>query len=266
MPRRSLVLIACSALVSCLLAAPAGASLIAYEGFDYAAGASLNGLNGGSGWSNAWSAGNPLAFIATPGLDFTGLGTTGGAATATAKPNPPSGSDITFESRTLSSTVGADGTTLYLSVLLRPESGFGFYGGINLGALFLGKSGTTSTYGLENSVGTASSSVVANAGETTLLLLRAQFLAGNDVLDLFVNPVAGAPLPLVADATLPLFDLGLTDAIVVNNAGAWTADEIRLGTTVEDVLPAAVPEPASMSLLMSGLAAAALARRRRARK
>ena len=107
---------------------------------------------------------------------------------------------------------------------------------------------------------------MANAGETTLLLLRAQFLAGNDVLDLFVNPVAGAPLPLVADATLPLFNLGSTDAIVVNNAGAWTADEIRLGTTVDDVLPAAVPEPASMSLLMSGLAAAALARRRRARK
>ena len=85
------------------------------------------------------------------------------------------------------------------------------------------------------------------------------------MLDLFVNPVAGAPLPLVADATLP-FNLGPTDTIVINNAGAWTTDEIRLGTTVEDVLPAAVPEPASMSLLMSGLAAAALARRRRARK
>ena len=205
----------------------------------------------------------PLAFVTTPGLSATGLATTGGAATATAKSVPPSGSEITFETRQLGRNVGAEGTALYLSLLLRPETDFGFYGGVNLGGLFLGKSGTTGTYGLEGSGGNiASSSVAASAGDTVLLLLRATFLAGNDVLDLFVNPTIGAPVPLVADASLSGYDLGLANIFTINNAGAWTVDEIRLGTTIEDVLPAAaVPEPASLTLLACGLGVAAVRRR-----
>lgn len=260
MARRSIALTLCSLFASCLLAARANAASIAYEGFDYSAGTPLNGLNGGSGWAGAWSAGNPLAFVATPGLAFNGLATTGGAATATAKPDPPGGSDITFENRTLSNNVGADGTSLYLSLLLRPETGFGFYGGVNLGGLFLGKSGTTNTYGLEASGGNiASSSVTPTTGDTVLLLLRATFLAGDDVLELFVNPTLGAE-PLLADASLSGFNLGLANVFTINNAGAWTVDEIRLGTTFEDVVPTAVPEPASLTLLACGLGVAAVRR------
>ena len=240
------------ALLSCVLTAPVRAALIAYEGFGYAPGAPLNGQNGGTGWAGGWFAGNPLAFITTPGLTFSGLDDTPGAVTATAKPNPPGGGDITFEQRQLATAVGVDGSTLYLSFLTRPETGFGFYGGLNLGGLFIGQSGPTTTYGLETST-IASSSVEAQVGETVRLVLRARFLAGNDIFDLFVNPAVGGPDPLVADATLTNFDLGLASIITINNAGAWTLDEIRID---------AVPEPSAALLVAGGLMLAGLARRR----
>jgi len=255
-------LVLLSALSLSVFPGSSGAALIAYDGFAYAPGVDLNGQNGGTGWDDAWFAGNPLAFIATPGLAFGGLGTTPGAATATAKPSPPGGGDITFEQRHLADSVGADGTTLYLSVLMRPEAGFGFYGGLNLGSFFIGQSGPTTTYGLEAGADIASSSVEAAVGETVLLVLRAQFLAGNDVFDLFVNPVPGAAVPLAADATVTGFDLVGTDTVTINNAGAWTIDEIRFGATFADVTPLAVPAPPVALLLAGGLIAGVLVRTR----
>lgn len=43
-----------SLLLAFVLASPATAALVAYEGFDYAANAGLLGLSGGSGWSGGW--------------------------------------------------------------------------------------------------------------------------------------------------------------------------------------------------------------------
>lgn len=60
-------------------------TLIAYEGFDYTVGQSLEGQNGGTGWQGAWfkeSGPNPLT-IASPGLQYTGLATSGEAASYT---------------------------------------------------------------------------------------------------------------------------------------------------------------------------------------
>ena len=56
---------------------------IAYEGFDYAAGAGgLNGQTGGTGWATAWSnVGNNMDVVATSLADPTStLPTSGGAA------------------------------------------------------------------------------------------------------------------------------------------------------------------------------------------
>jgi hypothetical protein len=242
-----------AAVTPCLLSAPAGAASIAYEGFDYASGAFLNGENGGSGWAGAWAAGNPLTFIAVPGLAFGSLGATGGAATATVKPDPPQGGDITFEQRQLAASFGADNTALYLSFLLRPETGFGFYGGFNLGGLFIGKSGQVNSYSLETTGNIVSSSIAPQVGETVLLVLRAQFQAGNDLFDLFVNPVPGVAEPALADATMTNVDLLADSFVTINNAGAWTLDEIRIGSTLADVTPSAVPEPPVALLLATGL-------------
>ena len=91
-------------------------------------------------------------------------------------------------------------------------------------------------------------------------MLRALFQAGNDVLDLFVNPVPGAAEPVLADATVTDFDVGAGSFVTINNAGAWTLDEIRIGSTFADVTPSAVPAPPVALLLATGLMLAGLAR------
>lgn len=56
---------------------PAGLELVAYEGFDYATG-SLENLNGGSGWTSAWSGSWPFQVQGTS-LAYTDLNSRGGS-------------------------------------------------------------------------------------------------------------------------------------------------------------------------------------------
>ena len=59
------------------------------------------------------------------------------------------------------------------------------------------------------------------------------------------------------------FDVGMTSAITINNAGGWTLDEIRVGTAFADVAPAAVPAPPAALLLVTGLMLVGVTRSRR---
>jgi len=226
-----------------------------YEGFDYPSGISVNGLNGGTGWSGPWNNSFTVADLTTTaGLTFANLATTPGGATGLT-PN-----QVVFFYRPLANTYGADGTTVYLSFLLEPDPGFGFYGGVNFGAVFVGKSGKAgvTTYGIEGPVNDIdSSSVVATQGVTAFLVLEAQFLPGDDIYSLFVDPTPGASQPIAPDAVKTDVDSGVINSLVINNAGLWTTDEIRIGPTFASVTPV-VPEPASAGLLVSGLAAMAL--------
>ena len=52
---RSLDLLIVAVTVILVGTVSAQASLIAYEGFDYAAGQALGGQNGGTGWNGAWN-------------------------------------------------------------------------------------------------------------------------------------------------------------------------------------------------------------------
>jgi len=228
----------------------------AIEGFDYTQGSVLGGQNGGSGFSAPWSdAQTALIERIVPGLSYSGLATSPGAALSDA---PVSG-QVAFYTRQLSQPLGADNTTVFLSVLLRPESGFGFYGGVNLGGLFIGKSGITNTYGIEGPTNDISStSTIAAAGTTVLLVLRADFLAGNDEFSLYVNPVVGGGIPAVADATKSDLDTGAINFLFVNNAGSWTTDEIRIGDTFASVTTASTPEPATLFVSLLGLAGVSL--------
>ena len=70
------------ALFAC--ATSAHAALKYYEGFDYGgANASLVGKNGGTGFSGAWTSGNPGITYAPVGLTFSDLRVSGGMVTAT---------------------------------------------------------------------------------------------------------------------------------------------------------------------------------------
>lgn len=221
-------------------------TLSAYEGFQYTAGSSINGQNGGSGWSGGWfTPGGLDATTSATGLSFSDLLVSGGGATTAGSQPPNQGSSVAFWLRSLSTPLGADGTTAYLSFLLQPNSGFGFYGGVNFGNVFIGRSGNQADYGLEGPTNDLSLSNVAVAqGQTVLLVLEAQFQAGNDQLSLFVNPVPGAPQPATPSAVKSNVDVGTVSSIAINNYGGFTTDEIRIGSTFASVTPAAVPEPA----------------------
>jgi hypothetical protein len=225
----------------------ANAGLV-YDGFNYPVGTSLSGENGGSGWGAPWdSSRSALGVNVTQGLAFKNLISSPGSVTS----DPALPGSVAFYTRQLSATYGADNTTLYMSVLLRPNAGFGFYGGINLDGIFIGKSGTTNTYGIEDANNNISStSVTPVVGTTVFLVLRANFQPGNDRFSLYVDPTPGGPEPVVPDAVKTNYDLPPANNIFINNAGGWTTDEIRLGSTFASVAPA--PEPAALALFAGG--------------
>jgi len=244
---------------------PSARAVVTYDGFnDYAIGSSIWGQDGGSGWGRSWQDGGLEVLVTAPGLTYAGLPTAPGAATSL----PPS-SSVAWYTRLLAAPVGIDNSTLYLSFLLRPQAGqpLSDYGGLNLGDLFVGKSGinagTDPRYGLEGPTDDiSSSSVAASPGETVFLVLKANFLPGNDHFDLFVNPLPGLLEPMTADATKSNRDVGMTDFIAINNAGNWTIDEIRIGDSFAAVSGA--PVPGVPALLLGGLGVLA-ARRGRGR-
>ncbi len=247
----------------CLLNPSARAALLAYEPFDYPAGEDIFTKNGGSGWTSSWTyMSSRPGTISSPGLSHPSLATLGNALQT---PAVSVSTEPAVFVRGLP-TFGADDTTLYLSFLLRPDASYGYYGGVNLGGLFIGKSGGVSdtTYGLEGPLGdVVKSDTDVVTGTTVWLVVRAQFKAGHDLFELFVNPPTSG-LPPVPSATKSNHDAGTADYFLVNNAGGFTTDEIRIGTSYADVAP--VPEPAACAagLGLTALWAVHRARRREA--
>ena len=215
----------------------------AYEGFPYSVGSSLGGQNGGSGWAGSWyTPGGLDATIAAQTLSFGNLAVSGGAVTTAGFQPLNQGASVASWWRNLATPLGADGTTVYLSFLLRPDAGYGFYGGINFGNVFVGRSGNQADYGLEGPVNDLSlSNAAVVQGQTVLLVMEVQFQAGDDLLSLFVNPTPGQPQPGTPSATKTDLDVGTATSVLINNYGGYTTDEIRVGPTFASVTP--VPEP-----------------------
>ena len=239
------------------LSQPLSASILAYEGFNYEAGRLLT-RSGGIGFSGPWEHGGYNAFYVThevtPGsLTRQPLSSAGNKMTMQANP------EIGGMSRNLATPIGNDDETVYLSFLLRAEGvvnsgSYGGYFGIYLDStkgepdLFIGKGGDNDLdhWLLEDRGGSGQfpSKHKVLSGETAHLVVKAEFLKGNDRFWLFVNP--GSSEPRVADAIKRDIDLGLVDALVIYNGGAFSLDEIRIGTTFQDVVsaaPSANPAP-----------------------
>lgn len=249
------------------LAGAARADLIAYDGFDDPPGTPLVGQAGGTGFSTAWAPGGfnaPISnnFNVAPGsLAFGDLRTSGQHVSTDVTAN------IAGVTRTLSQRFGP-GSTFYLSVLLRPEGtvGDGIFGGFfglyldsasaNDPDLFLGKPGNRDQYVLENrgGGGQSVSNYSAVSDQTTLLVLKGELVNGNDTFTLWINRPLGGPDPSSFDARKTDIDIGSFQSLVLYSTGAFSVDEIRIGTTYADVTPlaTAVPEPSSLALAALG--------------
>ena len=209
--------------------------------------------NTGSGLSGAWQLGGFNAFAAgytaaEESLSFPGLETSGGRVEGAAFPA------INGARRDLAQPLGVNGTTAYLSLLLRPQGTLndgvfsGFFGVTLAGGpgneLFVGKpgGGATEQYVIETrggggQVATGTPTVV---GETAFLVVRADFNAGNDTFTLYMNPVPGEPEPAGGVVKTDL-DLGPVTVLGIYSTGAFAVDEIRIGATYAEVTPATPP-------------------------
>ncbi|MBC7526421.1 MAG: hypothetical protein H7308_02630 [Chthonomonadaceae bacterium] len=242
--------------------ANAQGTLLSYEGFDYTPGQTLqNGLNGGKGWAGNWFGSGPGA-ITGAGLTYPGAMTTGGGVSTAGSLPAGNPNNVTTVARFFTAPL-TDTNTYFLSYLLQPNAGSGFYGGLNLqgsnGTLFIGKSEGQTTYGLQSGTSVPlvrPSSTSAVQGQPVYLVLRATLNPGADQFDLYINPTDFVNLPAspnVSIATTDGIDLGSTVGdLYLNNYGGYTVDEIRVGKAYGDitgtVAPSNVPEPGAFAL------------------
>ena len=151
--------------------------------------------------------------------------------------------------RTLQQPLGDDNTTVYLSLLLQPQGTLndglfnGFFGITLNGSLnddlFIGKpgGGTLNQYAMETrgGWGQISTGAPVSAGNTTLLVLKAEFLPGNDVFTLYIDPKQGKSEPAAGTVKADL-DLGTVSTVGIYSSGAFCVDELRIGTSYGDVV------------------------------
>lgn len=206
--------------------------------------------NGGAGFAGPWIQGGFNAFDAryftrAVSLCYAPLSAGAGGSIA----SPPV-SSINGSLRDLAQSLGANNTTIYVSFLVQPrgtlnEGVFNGFFGLTLNGslgneLFIGKAGggVLDRYVLENrgGAGQIASDAPVVVGDVALLVVKAQFLPGLDVFTLYTNPPPGKPEPSVGVAKTDL-DLGTVSKIGIYSTGAFTIDELRIGTTYEDVVP-----------------------------
>ena len=239
-----------AALSMVVLSPAARASDIAYEGFRpsfpiYA--------NGGFGFAGPWIQGGFNAFASgytprTRSLCHAKLDASEGGSVA-----GPAFSTINGAVRDLAQSLGG---TVYLSFLIQPQGTLsegvfnGFFGLTLNGSLgndlFIGKpgGGALEQYVIEHrgGFGQIPSGTPTVVGRTTLLVVKAQFLSGNDIFTLYANPTPGQPEPGSSVVKTDL-DLGTVSRIGIYSTGAFAIDEIRIGTTYADVVPTGDNKP-----------------------
>jgi hypothetical protein len=216
-----------------------------YEGFNL----TFPLYSTGTGLSGSWQPGGFNAFQSgyTAGeqsLAFNGLVTTPGHVSSVAFDG------INGAVRNLLQPLGANGTTAYMSVLLRPQGTLndgifnGFFGVTLNGSLgeelFVGKpgGGAEEEWVMETRGGSGqvASGVPTVVGQTALLVVKAQFKSGNDTFTLYVNPTPGQPEPS-SNLIKTDLDLATVSRIGIYSTGAFDVDEIRIGSSFESVTP-----------------------------
>jgi hypothetical protein len=248
-----------------VLACPVAYAQIPSESFDYPAGSSIAGLSGGTGFSGGWETGSQ-GTITSPGLTFGNLVTAGNAFNTAGSNN---GAVRLFSG----GTFGGDASTPIYVAFITAAAGAATpdYAGISLfngtnEELFIGKPSGQTRYGIAQSgpavVVPANTPGGTVADTPTFLVAEIIFAPGDDVVNLYVNPMPGQPLPSVPALTATRDDIRFDRIRIQSGGGAETFrfDEFRLCDTFAQVAP--IPEPGAIALACA--ASSLLLRRRRA--
>jgi hypothetical protein len=248
------------------------ATTIAYEPFNYTAGANLNGQgSAGNGFGGAWSGSNGT--IASGSLAYSSFTTAGNSARLvsgerTGRPLDTSVAGPFAAFLDGGGNIGLDGTTLYMGFLQRTSDPSGFY------AFELHRDGTADAnrvlqIGRENNIygvrvqndNARNVSIGTEDTATHFIVAKITFGVGNaDSVTVYRDPSAlaepgsGTTVANGGDLSFDQFSFG--NFSTVKNVDH---DEVRFGATYADV----VPEPASLGLL--GIASLGLLVRRRGR-
>ena len=274
------VLVGTALLVALLAAQPVQAALLYYESFSESSypveydetTPDLGGIwEGGPTPPDAGGTFNPNDEIVSGSLDSTGT-----------LALPPSGGKLHVLGRdrarglsTMDSSTGADGTTTYASLLIDlgdPGAGAEAFTGVEIWNGVLAPNVATNrsvkigfdggVYAVRTNTGTGD--VALDAG-LNLVVLKFNYITGEDTVDVFVNPtwddlVSNTFRGQLTDGNFAFDRFGLSNFNQVvggpNPTEGTTgfADEIRVGTTLADVVLApaisAVPEPSTLALLL----------------
>ncbi|QIP16184.1 T9SS type A sorting domain-containing protein [Spirosoma aureum] len=188
----------------------------------------------------------------SPSLTYTGLATTGGAATLTT-----SGEDInrTFTQQ----TTGSVYASFLVNVSSAQSSGdyFLHFGATSIGSVFGGRVWVKSTTGgmqfgiskATDAAGPVYSPTVYALNTTYFLVLKYTIVAGtaNDIAGLFIEPVLNQPEPTVTATTSSTAgDVSNVGSIALRQGAAGSAanlrvDYIRVGTAWGDVTSSSTP-------------------------
>ena len=227
-------------------------TLYAYDGFDYALGSELQGLNGGTGWSGSWTtnAGANLGGKIIPGLSYIDtdgnrLPVKGGALATDASVY------FSQETRNTLQTFGTARKSVWLSFLVKQSSkpldgvnyaeatiGAGYTFGSN--AMLGGISaddiavnpfyvGNTPEYTLAN---------IAQASSASLIVLRFDFASnGNDTINLWVNPSLKNPgKPNISGAFRNYANPISGVTLAHGDYRTFVYDEVRIGSNYAAVV------------------------------
>ena len=245
----------------------------AFESFEYSIGG-LAGANGGAGWSGAWQ----------DGIGIDGDGEVAGASVADASGllYAAGGHGVLVDGvsdpvsyRNLSESLGADGTSVWVGFVLRPDSPASFaddnYGGLVLGGdpedgtggLFIGHHwGNVGLDTAGNGAGNFAAGVSAAEDVPLFLTARIDFRPGNDVITLYVNPIPGVAPGASFDpdrvAVKTDLDLGTFNqvALIAGQAAQQSFDEIRIGDSYGNVAPIIAPnsDPVGVPVITGAVA------------
>jgi len=237
------------------------------ETFSYTQGANLDGQNGGSGFSGAWTGGTSIIVA--------GIG--GGGTTSLQVGNE--------SRRSLLSTFNTSGNTFYLSYVMNSSDFFGGnYTGISLWQgntenMFIGIPWNARSFGFDAHGGNGAADIksidftpAANTSYLVAFGLLPSATSGKVDVKMWATSNLGVDANTLVSGTPNAFLIGSRSDFAFDNvrvngnyAGALKLSGLAAATTATEAFStsvSSVPEPSALSLLAIGIAGLVMVRRR----